>query len=71
LLQNKIKNYNREDLLQILHQKGVPSGSIRNMKEVFELPVAANMVLKEKMKNGQESKRVKTVAFQWTPNKQK
>jgi len=55
---------NRSEWMALLSPAGVPAGSIRNMQEVFELPVAEQMILEEKMEDGSLSKRVKTVAFQ-------
>ncbi len=55
--------FEREPLLTAFHESGVPAGSIRNMKEVFELEIAQRMILTEKMEDGTISKRLKTVAF--------
>ncbi len=54
----------REDWMALMTKAGVPAGSIRNMQEVFDLPMAEEMILEEKMPDGSVSKRVKTVAFQ-------
>ena len=62
-LEPLIVKYNRDELLDLFHQNGIPGGSIRNMKEVFELEQAQNMILEEEWPNGLISKRVKTVAF--------
>ncbi len=59
-----ILQFNRSDLLQRLEENQVPAGAIRNMQEVFELPIAQNMLLEEKTTTGQLTKRVKTVTFQ-------
>jgi len=55
--------FDRNPLLDLLKKEGVPAGSIRNMKEVFELEQAKEMILEEKLEDGSETKRVKTVAF--------
>lgn len=55
--------YKRDELLPLLHQKGVPVGSIRNMQDVFELEKAQDMILEEEME-GITTQRVKSVAFQ-------
>ena len=59
-----VAQWSREQLLDQLHQRGVPVGSIRNMAEVFELDTARAMILEEEMANGERSQRVRTVAFQ-------
>ncbi len=59
-----IINFNSKELNELFENNGVPAGNINNMKEVFELPQANEMVLKERMPDGKISKRVKTVAFQ-------
>lgn len=57
------RRLSREELLRRFTESGVPVGSIRNMKEVFERPQAQAMILEEKM--GEViTRRVKTVAFE-------
>jgi len=63
VLEKAIKRFDRKSLLSFLKKSKVPAGSIRNMKEVFELEQAKNMILEETLENGAETKRVKTVAF--------
>lgn len=63
LLKPAFLKENRAVLLEKLHAAQVPCGSIQNMQEVFEMPVAKKMILTEVMPDGKESKRVKTVAF--------
>lgn len=64
LLQEVISTFLQQELLERLHQQGVPAGSIRNMKEVFELPIAQHMILSETLPDGSISQRVATVAFE-------
>ena len=52
-----------EEILAQLRVLGVPSGRIRNMKEVFEQKVAQEMILKEVGEDGEETQRVRTVVF--------
>ena len=59
-----IARFGREELMRSFQQAGVPAGSIRTMKEVFEQPGAKAMILEELMPGGAVSQRVKTVAFQ-------
>jgi len=54
---------NRKELLQRFNAQSVPAGGIRDMQEVFSIPKAQEMILENKMPNGQLAKRVKTVAF--------
>ncbi|MEO1516563.1 MAG: CoA transferase [Bacteroidota bacterium] len=54
----------REELMEAFGKAGVPAGSIRNMKEVFEQEQARQMILEEDLPDGSKSRSVKTVAFQ-------
>ncbi len=63
-LMEKIIQFEAPRLLQQLEEKSVPSASIRNMQQVFELPTAQSMILAEEWPDGTLSKRVKTVAFE-------
>jgi crotonobetainyl-CoA:carnitine CoA-transferase CaiB-like acyl-CoA transferase len=56
-------NYQRDKVLKLLTEKGVPAAAIRNMQEVFEQKIAQNMVLTQTFSNGTETKCVKTIAF--------
>ncbi len=62
-LKENIQLFERDDLLNILHQRQVPVGSIRNMKEVFEADTAQQLLLEDTLPGGQVGKRVSTVAF--------
>jgi len=57
------KRLDRATLIKKLGEAGVPVGSIRNMKEVFDRPQAQRMVLEEPLPDGRMSRRVATVAF--------
>jgi crotonobetainyl-CoA:carnitine CoA-transferase CaiB-like acyl-CoA transferase len=57
------QRFTREALLGIFKKKGVPAGSIRDMKEVFELPAAQAMILEDILQDGTPGRRVRTVAF--------
>ena len=50
-------------LLDRLVEAGVPAARIRNMQQVFELPVAQNMILEDELPDGKVGRRVRTVAF--------
>ena len=54
----------RTECLKVLHQFKVPVGSIRNMQEVFERPLANAMILEDQLADGGIGRRVRTVAFE-------
>ena len=58
-----IQQYKLDFLIENCIELGIPMGAIKNMKEVFENPVAKEMILEEKI-NNQVTKRVKTIAFE-------
>lgn len=62
------KRLDRATLIAKLGEAGVPVGSIRNMKEVFDRPQAQRMVLEEPLPDGRVSRRVATIAFDITNN---
>lgn len=62
-LQHAISNHARDELLDALISNQVPAGAIRNMREVFETPVAKSMILEEDQ-NGELTRRVSSVGFQ-------
>lgn len=62
-LQEQIKKLTLQDAMTQLKASGVPAARIRDMKSVFEIPAAQDMVLEETMPDGQITKRVKTIAF--------
>ncbi len=63
ILQEQIKKLTLQEAMTRLKASGVPAARIRDMKSVFEIPAAQDMVLEEKMPDGQPTKRVKTIAF--------
>lgn len=63
-LQPLFLQWDRELVMSRLLEYGVPAGSILDMQEVFQSPVARQMILEEYYPDGTLSKRVKTVAFQ-------
>lgn len=70
LLKNKlttlILNFNRDELIASGIENGIPMGAVRNMQEVFETSTAQEMILEEQI-GKQNTKRVKTIAFEITP----
>ena len=60
LLQTGFSNFDQTFLLNQFKIKKVPAGIIRNMQQVFEMPIAQDMILENK--NG--GKGVRTVAFE-------
>ena len=63
-LEDPIRNVDSQELIEALIAANVPAGLIRDMQEVFENPMAKQMILKERKEDGVESLRVKTVAFE-------
>jgi len=63
LLKDAASAFTASELLPQLHSYFVPAGAIRNMKEVFELPATAHLLLRETLANGTETVRVGQVAF--------
>ena len=57
--------FERKKLNELFEQHGVPAGNINNMREVFELPYTKDLVLEEQFPDGEQTKRVKTVAFKF------
>ena len=64
VLKAAIAGFNRTELQNKFNERGVPAGSIRDMKEVFENPLTNDLILEEKGEDGTMTKRVKTVAFE-------
>ena len=62
-LQEQIAQYDREPLLALFHQMGVPAGGVRNMQEVFADPLAQEMLLDWALPDGTEVRSVRSVAF--------
>jgi crotonobetainyl-CoA:carnitine CoA-transferase CaiB-like acyl-CoA transferase len=50
-------------LMKKFAENGIPAGRIRNIQEVFDMPEAQQLVLKDKLPDGKMARRVKTVAF--------
>ena len=64
LLSEAISKRTLEDLMTTFKSNGVPAARIRDMRQVFEMPIAQEMVLEEKMQDGAVvTKRMKTVVF--------
>ncbi len=62
LLQNKIKDFNAEEILNWMHAHFVPAGKIRNLQEVFEDKQSQTFIRQERIEN-QNTKRVSSIAF--------
>jgi len=63
LLAERIVQMTLHDAMTQFHAAGVPAARIRDIKAVFELPAAKEMILEEKMADGTMTKRMQTVAF--------
>ncbi len=64
ILQGLIGAYNREDILTLLSSKRIPAGGVFNMKEVFEVPEAKEMLLEATYEDGMSIRGVSSLAFQ-------
>ena len=51
-LQDKISEWNRNDLLDALNKQKIPAGAIRQVDEVFESPEALEVILKNESYSG-------------------
>jgi len=54
---------NSKDILKKLKHNNVPVASVNNIQEVFDLPLARNMILEETLQDGTVSRCAKTVVF--------
>ena len=63
ILQNALHHFTTDEILLRCKKMQVPIAPIHNMKEVFEIPAAQNLIIEEKMEDGTVSKRVRTVVF--------
>jgi crotonobetainyl-CoA:carnitine CoA-transferase CaiB-like acyl-CoA transferase len=62
IIYNYIKQFNFKDLYNLCIEKEIPIGKIRNLKEVFELPEAKEMIRKFSY-NKKELKTISSIAF--------
>ena len=62
-LQECIAEINADDVLKVMHNEHVPTGKIKDLKEVFENPTAQRLVREEQIYNVQ-TKRVTSIAFE-------
>ncbi len=49
--------------LEMCDLENIPAGEVKNMKAVFDDPIASNMIIEDQDENGNTRKRVKTIAF--------
>jgi crotonobetainyl-CoA:carnitine CoA-transferase CaiB-like acyl-CoA transferase len=67
ILKHQIQEYisplSYQELSQSLHENGIPFCKIMSLEEVFEHPLAKEMVLEEILNSGQKTKCVSTLAF--------
>lgn len=64
ILAARIALYSRAELITLLTRHQVPVGAVRNMQEVFEMPIAQSLILEEAdEEEGRPTKRVKTAVF--------
>ncbi len=63
VLQNLILKFRRDEILELFQQKSIPAGGVFNMKEVFEVPESASMVIRGNYDDGLEIQGVRSIAF--------
>jgi crotonobetainyl-CoA:carnitine CoA-transferase CaiB-like acyl-CoA transferase len=63
IIQSRVREYSREDILQLLSEKRIPAGGVFNMKEVFEVPESKQMILKGTYDDARTIEGVSSVAF--------
>jgi crotonobetainyl-CoA:carnitine CoA-transferase CaiB-like acyl-CoA transferase len=63
ILQELISQFSREEILEILKDKRIPAGGVFNMKEVFDVPEAKDMVIQSPLDDTAYIRGVRSVAF--------
>jgi crotonobetainyl-CoA:carnitine CoA-transferase CaiB-like acyl-CoA transferase len=63
-LKQEIANYNAEELLSDMEKLFVPVGKIKMLDEVFKSS-SAQKLIREELINGEQTKRLTSIAFQW------
>lgn len=69
ILQKLIAGIDRATLIRKLDKKNVPAGGVFNMKEVFEQPEAAELLMEGIIDDGRPIKGLRTVAFTFDGDK--
>jgi crotonobetainyl-CoA:carnitine CoA-transferase CaiB-like acyl-CoA transferase len=64
ILQEKIKAFPTEVILDKMLAENVPAGKIKNLEEVFSNSDAQNLI-REELIEGINTKRVTSIAFKW------
>lgn len=65
ILEKIIKDWKKDDLMKLLCSKSIPGGTVNNIKEVFELKQAEEMILTGKVNEDKEIKGCRTNAFKF------
>ena len=63
ILRGRIAAYLLKDLYELFRVNQIPMGAIRNIPQVFENPMAQNMILEETLSKNRVTKKIKTIAF--------
>lgn len=63
ILKKEIIKLNAHEIIKRLEKANVPAGTVRNIKEVFEIDEAKKMVIERKLKNGRIIKGVNSISF--------
>ncbi|MDN5201439.1 CaiB/BaiF CoA-transferase family protein [Fulvivirgaceae bacterium BMA10] len=66
ILERKIKNFPKKEILIRLHNNRIPAGSVNNLEEVFSQDLAKNMLITDHTQNRVSLKGVKNMAAKST-----
>ena len=66
ILQELICEFTREEILEMLKDKRIPAGGVFNMKEVFDVPEAKEMIIQSPLDDAAFIRGVRSVAFHST-----
>jgi crotonobetainyl-CoA:carnitine CoA-transferase CaiB-like acyl-CoA transferase len=67
-LEERIAKFEREILLNHLHELNVPAGAVRNLPEVMELPAAQALLRDWALPDGTEVRSLSSIAFSLEPS---
>ncbi len=63
LIQERVGQLSKDEIMKRFKARQVPVGIVRNMREVFELPIAQSLILEREVPNQGIVKAVKTAVF--------
>ncbi len=66
LLSQRFLQQDRHVWTSLFDRHEIPAGSVKNLQQVFEVPMAQKLLLEEQLESGQQTRRVKTAVFKIT-----